>query len=203
MGPTMELIFIRHGEPRSETRTDGSAADPPLTDLGNRQAEAVAIALTQDSVDNIDALYCSPMRRARETAAPIAARLGLTAEYRDDLQEWGRNSGRYIGDADLRAAGPDDPDVARLRSGLADEHGYRFRAKVAAEVERIVSAHGGQRVLVVCHGGVINAYVSHILGTDKVLLFGPAHTSITRVLAQSSGMRSLHTANEHGHIKAI
>jgi len=197
----MELILIRHGEPHSETRTDGTPADPPLTDLGRRQARAAASKLSAEGP--FDGLYSSPMRRTRETAEPILAATGLTANYRDGLREWGAGSGRYIGDDELRSAGPDDADVTRLRSGLADEHGYRFRRRIVEAIEEIVAAHRAQRVLIVCHGGVINAYVSHILETDKVLLFAPAHTSVTRVLAQSSGMRSLHTANEHDHIKTL
>jgi probable phosphoglycerate mutase len=197
----MELIFVRHGEPHSEIRTDGSPADPPLTDLGHRQAAAVAAKL---AAEPLDALYCSTMTRARQTADPILGATGLTGVYRDELREWGSRSSRYIGERDIRAAaGAEDPDIARLRNGLADDHGYRFRDRVAAEVERIIASHRGERVVVVCHGGVISAYASHILGAERVLLFGAAHASITRVFAQSSGLRSLHTVNEHDHIKVL
>ena len=64
-------------------------------------------------------------------------------------------------------------------------------AVVVEAVERIVAAHPGQRVAVVCHGGVINAYAGHVLGIDEPLFFLPAYTSISRVLAASTGERSI------------
>ncbi len=196
----MELIFVRHGEPHAEHRTDGSAADPPLTDLGRAQAEAAARYL---SAERFDAAYCSTMLRARQTAEPIALATNLEVAFRDELREWGSRSSRYIGERELRSAEPDDPDVARLRGGLADAHGHRFRDRVAAEVDRIIGAHPGERILVVCHGGVISAFASQLLGTQKVLIFGVAHASVTRVFASSSGVRSLHTVNEHHYIKGL
>ena len=196
----MELIFVRHGEPHAEHRTDGEAADPPLTDLGHAQAEAAAAYL---AAENFDAAYCSTMLRARQTAAPIAAAATVEVTYRDELKEWGSTSSRYIGEREMRNADSDDPDVARLRGGLADAHGQRFRDRVTAEVDRLIANHPGERILVVCHGGVISAFASHLLGTKKVLIFGVAHASVTRVFASSAGVRSIHTVNEHHYIKEL
>ena len=77
-----------------------------------------------------------------------------------------------------------------------------FHRDVIAGFERIVSAHPGQRVAVICHGGVINAYVSHVLGiAGSVGFFHPEYTSIHRVMAASSGERSLRALNETAHLR--
>ena len=66
-----------------------------------------------------------------------------------------------------------------------------------------MAGHPGQRVAVVCHGGVINAYTGHVLGVDNPLFFLPEYTSITRVFAASSGERSIHTLNEFAHLRGM
>src|SRR5215210_6640675 len=72
----MELILVRHAEPRrvGAGEVDGPA-DPGLTDRGRQQAERLAAWL---AVEPVDAVITSPLRRARETAAPVASALGLT-----------------------------------------------------------------------------------------------------------------------------
>ncbi len=70
-------------------------------------------------------------------------------------------------------------------------------------MERIVAAHPGQRVAVVCHGGVVNAYAGHVLGIDEPLFFLPAYTSISRVLASTSGPRSIRSLNETAHVRLL
>ncbi len=73
---------------------------------------------------------------------------------------------------------------------------------MVAAVEEIVAAHSGQVVAVVCHGGVINAYLSHVLGIeDPSGFFYPNYTSIHRVVAARSGQRTLLTINETCHLR--
>jgi probable phosphoglycerate mutase len=72
----VELVFIRHGQPAWD-RDGASVDDPDLTPLGRMQAELVASRLATLRVDR---LLVSPLRRARQTAAPIADALGLEPE---------------------------------------------------------------------------------------------------------------------------
>jgi probable phosphoglycerate mutase len=81
----MELLLIRHGEPEWD-RAGLSVDDPPLTARGQRQAEALAEHFASIEVDE---LWVSPLRRAQETAAPLAERLGLKARTQDWLAEIG------------------------------------------------------------------------------------------------------------------
>ena len=75
-------------------------------------------------------------------------------------------------------------------------------AGVVAAVERIVDAHPGSRVAVACHGGVVNAYLGHVLGLPAGPgFFYPNYTSIHRVAASSKGHRSILSVNESGHLR--
>jgi probable phosphoglycerate mutase len=75
-----------------------------------------------------------------------------------------------------------------------------FRAKVIKSIERIITANKGRKVAVVCHGGIINIWAAHILGLEKSLFFKPDYTSINRFMASSSGIHSLVSLNETGHL---
>lgn len=190
----MELLLIRHALPvRIDEGSVHGPADPHLADLGVQQAEALADWLAGERVD---ALWSSPMRRARETAAPVAERLGLPVRVDPGLAEYDKDSASYIPIEELKAA--NDPRWNQL-----PERPEEFAAEVVAAIEGIVAAHPGQRVAVVCHGGVVNAYAGHVLGISEPLFFLPAYTSITRILAASGGTRSVESLNEAGHIRHL
>ena len=77
----------------------------------------------------------------------------------------------------------------------------QFQRGVVEALERLVEANPGRKVAVVCHGGVINAYLAHILGTTKLMFFEPRYTSISRVAAARSGQRSVLALNETAHLR--
>lgn len=192
----MELVLVRHAEPHRIDSGDGPA-DPGLTDAGRRQAEALAAWLEHE---RIDAVVTSPLRRAVETAAPVARMHGHDLEVVDDLAEYDRHSTTYIPIEALR--GTDSPEWRAMQEGrlheVADGDPDAFRRRVVDGIESIIERHPGQRVVVVSHGGVINAYVGHILGIDTPLWFEPRYAAIARVAAQTSAgrLRSLLTLNE-------
>jgi probable phosphoglycerate mutase len=175
-----------------EGSVDGPA-DPALAEVGQRQSAALADWLAEEQ---IDAVWSSPMRRARETAKPLAARLSLPVTVDDDLSEYDREALSYIPIEELKAAG--DP-----RWNEIPEQPAHFRGVVVAAIERIVAAHPRQRVAVVCHGGVVNAYAAHVLGIEDALFFLPGYTSISRVLAASTGERSIASLNEAAHLRGL
>jgi len=190
----MELLLIRHALPVrvDEGAVDGPA-DPALSDLGVAQAHALAEWLAGEQ---IDAVWSSPMRRARQTAEPLAERLGLDVVVDRGLAEYDRDAASYIPIEELKAA--NDPRWYQL-----PERPEEFAAEVVEAVERVIAAHTGQRVAVVCHGGVVNAYAGHVLGISDPLFFLPAYTSISRVLASSAGVRSIGSLNEAGHVRRL
>ncbi|MEO6317824.1 MAG: histidine phosphatase family protein [Acidimicrobiales bacterium] len=190
----MELLLIRHGLPvRVDEGTVAGPADPDLSERGLAQAAALADWLIGEA---IDAIWVSPMRRAAQTAAPLVQRLGLPVVIDEDIAEYDRDAASYIPIEELKAA--NDP---RWRE--VPEQPEHFQAVVVAAIERIVAAHPRQRVAVVCHGGVINAYAAHVLGIADPLFFLPQYTSISRVFAASTGERSVASLNETAHVRGL
>jgi probable phosphoglycerate mutase len=195
----MELLIIRHGLPVRRELTEG-AADPELAPDGLRQAEHLAAYLESE---HIDAIYASPMARAKQTAEPLAALLQMEIRISAGVAEWDQNSPEYVPVEELKAA--NDPRWHAMLAGewSSDESEEDFRARVLEAVETIINDHRGQKVAVVCHGGIINGYLSHILGLGEFArgFFYPNYTSINRVAAASSGERSIVTVNETSHLR--
>jgi probable phosphoglycerate mutase len=192
----VELILVRHGLP---VRIDdaGGPADPELSDEGRAQAVRLADWLRRDA---IDAVYVSPMRRAIQTAEPLADALGVDPVVDDELAEFDRETHFYVPIEELKAAG-DERYMKIMRGELDGEvDPQTFREVVAVAVERIIEAHPGNTVTIVCHGGVINAWASHVLGLPDPLFFEPFYTSVNRFLASSRGHRSLVSLNDLGHL---
>jgi len=193
-----ELTLVRHAQPDYEAARDfDDPADPPLTNAGRAQAMRLAIRL-RDA--RIDALYASTMRRALETAAYIAASRDLPIERSDALREV-RFDPAFAHEA--RTNGALSADLAQrfLTNPSWDalpgfEPSRQFRRRVIQALEAIVARHPGQRVVVVAHGGVINAYLSMVLGIQRDMFFLPSHTSLTsvRVLRDLYAVRSLNDA---------
>ena len=201
----MELLLIRHGLPiRRELET--GVADPELSEAGHAQAQHLAEYL---SSEQLDAVYASPLRRAFQTAQPLAASQGHEIGVVDAVAEWDRNSSEYVPIEELKAA--NDPRWQAMLKGewtVHEESPQEFRARVVESVETLIDAHSGHRIAIVCHGGVINGYLSHILGLDNTPagfqqgFFYPNYTSIHRVAAARSGERSIVTVNETSHLRS-
>lgn len=195
----MEVILIRHAIPVRRELESG-VADPELSDQGRHQARLLADYLAEE---RIDAIYASPMRRAIETASPIAEIMNLPVISVDGVAEFDRHSEWYVPVEELKAA--NDPRWRDLVSGqwtATHETEEEFIHRIVTSIEEIVERHSSQRVLVVCHGGVINAYVASILGlANKRGFFYPNYTSIHRIAAARSGERSVVTLNETSHLR--
>lgn len=194
--PGVELLIIRHGLPVRIDDGDGPA-DPELSELGHEQARRMAAWLRDEK---LTAVYTSPMRRARQTAAPLGEATGLEPVVDDEVAEFDRGQHFYIPLEELKAA--KDPRYEALMRGeqMDEVDPFTFREVVTVAIERIVEANPGGKVAIVCHGGVINAYASHVLGIEFPLFFQPTYTSINRFLASSAGHRSVASLNEAGHL---
>jgi probable phosphoglycerate mutase len=190
----LELILVRHGLP--ERRDD--TADPPLSALGHEQARRVAAWLAPE---RIDAAFSSTMLRARQTAEPLAALQGHAVDCHDGICEFDRESGTYVPMEELKR----DNYEAWLAMATGD-HGVdiaTFQATVVETLERIVEAHPGQRVVVFCHGGVINVWTAHVLGMAPRLFFEPDYTSIHRYMCARTGQRNIVSLNDRAHLRDL
>jgi 2,3-bisphosphoglycerate-dependent phosphoglycerate mutase len=189
----MRLILIRHGLPQ---RTEGTS-DAPLSEVGHAQAVAMAEWLRHEP---IDALYVSPMIRARQTVAPLEQRTGLVAKVLDGVAEFDRRGSRYVPIEELKQA--DRKAWQQTMSGNVVPEQDAFRQTVVEALLGVVARHPGQSIAVTCHGGVINVWASHVLGmTQPKMFFLPDYTSINRFLVSSAGHLTLESLNETGHLK--
>ncbi|MFT7598182.1 MAG: putative phosphoglycerate mutase [Acidimicrobiales bacterium] len=191
----MELIVIRHGRPE---RVEGVAggADPDLTDVGHRQAAAVADWIASE---HLDAIYVSPMARARQTCEPLERRFELEASVDERVREFDHSESSYIPLEELRK------DKAKWKAYVASEETMTrsdFAGVLMPAIDEIVERHRGQRVAVVCHGGVINIIAARVLGIADRMFFNPDYTSINRFMFASSGESSVLSLNDTGHLRS-
>lgn len=195
----MELILVRHGLPIRREVAEGPA-DPELSVEGHVQSARLAKYLATES---IDAIYSSPMKRAMQTAEPLAKTINLPISVIDDVAEFDRLSNEYIPIEELRAA--NDDRWHKLVAGEWDSESDtldEFRSRVVTSIEKLIASHASQRIVITCHGGVINQYLAHILGlkTERGFFY-PQYTSIHRVIAAQNGLRSIASLNEIAHLR--
>jgi broad specificity phosphatase PhoE len=151
------IFLARHGESdwNVEERFQGHS-DRPLTERGRKQARALADLV---GAEKIDAVYTSPLSRARETAEIVAARAGLEAVALPDLREVDTGSWSGLSRADVEARFPEG--FARWRSGGSGwENGESYdemAERVIGALRKIAEDHPDGRVLVISHGGPIRA----------------------------------------------
>lgn len=198
-----EVILVRHGQqdfPDPATARIGEWIDPPLSDVGKRQAEAVGRFLARTRVDVV---YASHLRRATETGAAIAAHHRVEVVIEEDLREIETFRDLPLDVTPIEAVGELKLKGARerfVRHRTWDvyphsERNEEFRHRTVNVIEGILASHPGQRVVVSCHGGVINAYVGEVLGLQTAMFFRPAHASVHRVRA-AEDVRALVSLNE-------
>ena len=202
----MELLLIRHGQP--EWVRDGlNVVDPPLTELGHRQAGGLATKL---ATEQLDELLVSPLLRARQTAAPVLEALGRTEDIEMWLEEirdpkWHGTPAERAAEAyrELRDRAPADrwrgltggedirEFVDRIRLGaekFLQERGVQ-RLDLELPVWRI--ADPGRRIGLIAHAGTNTIVICHLLGLeptpwewDRMVL---RHASISRLEAIPAG----------------
>lgn len=199
----MDLIIIRHGRPERDERDEGGGtADPPLSEVGRRQAIATADFLGGERIDHVVA---SPMQRARSTAEPLATMLGLDIELHEGLKEADHYRTRYVPAEEMTM------DDAIVQEFLDDKFamfaplgGFEpWRASVISTFDYIVDSNKGKRVAVFCHGMVIGAYLTTLIGHVDPFVLTPDYCGIVRVRAASNGIRTIRSVNETGHVREL
>lgn len=162
------------------------ATDLPLTELGRHEAELVAGRLADEHA--AEAIYTSPLTRARDTAEAIGRRRRAHLELREDLREIDCGivdglpidevAARYP-DAWQRNLRQDDPSF-RWPEGESYEE---LRARCLRAARAIAAAHGKARVIVVTHAGVISQLLGFVDGESPARWerFRPSNASITEI----------------------
>lgn len=166
----MQLLLIRHGQ------SVGNAAgriqgwnDEPLTDAGRTQALALARRLEREY--NVQAIYASPLSRARETSEAIADVLCLPVAFDERLKEHGIGVLTALTFKEVQARYPEmvkhwHESPWHMPIPGAEDNGD-FHRRVMSSMDEIVSLHQeDDTVAVVSHGGALGTYLAGLVGLD-------------------------------------
>jgi probable phosphomutase (TIGR03848 family) len=160
------ILMVRHGQtPTTGTSLPGRAPGLHLAETGQQQAQAVAARIAE--LDRVDAIYASPLERARETAAPIGKARGLKVGIDKGLFEcdFGDWTGSLL--KDLMKL-PEWQTVQKFPSGFRFPNGESFtdmQSRMVNTLDRLRSVHPGGVVVVVSHADPIKAAVAQAMGT--------------------------------------
>ncbi len=160
------VLLVRHGQtPTTGQSLPGRAPGLHLADSGVRQAERAAERLAE--LSTVDAVYCSPLERTRETAKPIGKALGLTPKVRKGLLEcdFGEWTGAQLKDLFKL---PEWKTVQQAPSQFRFPGGESFtemQVRIVTAIEQLAAEHPGGTIVCVSHADPIKAAMAHALGT--------------------------------------
>jgi broad specificity phosphatase PhoE len=185
------VYLLRHAETANPAVFHGAESDVGLSDTGRRQAQALARYFGERRPDVI---ISSAMRRARDTALPIATACGLTLIVKPDLHE--RRVGSLGGTATNDPTG-DWPETARRWAGgdttYAPDGAESFddiRRRVLPVWERVTRDHAGRTLVIVAHGVVCKVVLLSLLPGYTVAdwsRIGPTHNGAVSELVETAG----------------
>lgn len=206
-----EVYLVRHADalPDADEVAMGGYDDQGLSALGRRQAKALAERLRAVP---LAAVYSSPLRRAQQTAAPLAQDHDMLVRVDGALREVELGP---VGPSALPGATAEEQSAA-LREQLkaiaivaigggrwsaipGSEPSEQLRARVEAAITRIAAAHAGSRVAIVSHGGAINAFIASVLHIERDYFFPVANTAISVVRLRGQ-QRLLMGLNDIAHL---
>ena len=195
-----EVLLIRHGRSADVIPGSTGAGDPPLHADGVRQAALLDERLAGKT---IHAVYSSHLQRARQTAAPLAARRNLVTVEFEDLEEV-RLGDWANGEFRRRVAERDPEWVAwtqrRTWDGIPGAEGDAvFRERVSRVINDLALRHLGETIAVVVHGGVIGTYLASVLTMPHSLWMTCENTSISKVRVGPGGAHVV-TVNDTHHL---
>lgn len=200
------LYLIRHGATANNLahppRLQGSRSNPELSEDGRDQARKTGLWLSQAS---LSAVYSSPMIRAQQTAAPIAAAQGLDVHIVEQLIEI--DIGEWEG-RDWAEIERSEPEAYRRfieepgeNPYLGGENMNQLIARVAPALEEIMSSNLGKSIAVVAHNVVNRCYMSHLIGIPMARARSvPQHNCGINVLNYRKGKAKVVTINMEYHV---
>ncbi|MFG3256213.1 bifunctional RNase H/acid phosphatase [Streptomyces sp. NPDC048172] len=210
LGTPTTLVLLRHGETAltPEKRFSGSGAsgtDPELSAAGRKQAEAVAASLAERGT--VQAVVASPLRRCQETAAAVAARLGLDVRTDEGLRETDFGAWEGLTFAEARERYPEDlaawlasPDARPTGGG---ESFAEVAHRVAVARDKILARYANRTVLLVTHVTPVKTLVRLALGAPPESLFRMelSAASLSAVAYYADGNASLRLLNDTAHLR--
>ena len=185
---TTRLLLVRHGQTELSHRDAFcGTTEAALTPRGREQAKQLATRLSRE---HIDALYCSPQGRARETATPIASLLNLEIQIREPLREM--NFGLWEGRVQAKVAAESPQEMAAWDRGSwmvqfpEGETQQAVLARVVPCIVELLAIHKGQTILLVGHRTTLRLLIGHMLqlslANSRALSLDPASISKLQVI---------------------
>lgn len=184
------ITLVRHGQSQAAD-TEGEDfplkdghGDPPLTELGERQAVAVGERLKSEA---IDALYVSTLTRTHQTAAPLAAALEMTPTEEADLREiflgdWEGGLFRHIMHQQEHPAAIEFRKTYDWGVVPGAETNAELTERTSGALKRIHATHADQHVVCFVHGGVIAALCSYAAGSHMAGFAGSDNAAVHRLV---------------------
>jgi len=177
------LYLIRHGQAINVVQK--TSGDPGLSPLGVKQAERLRDRLAASGEIAADVLISSTMLRAKQTAEIIAPALGLPIIFDDEVQEQRPGEALNMSEEEFREKfGPvefEQKPYFRLAPGA--ESWVEFSLRASTALQRITREHDGKTIVIISHGGIIDASFLFFLGLSSLqfpqVLFDTHNTSIT------------------------
>ena len=203
----MRLLLFRHGETAHNAGglVQGQA-DIPLNDWGRRQAQAAAEGVRAEP---IVAVYASPLQRARDTAAAIAAVHGLLVTIEPDVIEMNVGAMEGLSGLEMRErfpqfmtdwAGPNGPFLPMP----AGESLEQVQARAWGAIERLLERHPAETVALVTHNFVLACLVCKALNLPLPGFRRFRHGIACRTVLELSPDRILvRSLNDSCHLDAL
>ncbi|MFP5371028.1 MAG: bifunctional RNase H/acid phosphatase, partial [Actinomycetes bacterium] len=203
--PPTTTLLLRHGQTAmSVDKRFSGVGDPVLTEAGQAMAAAAAVRLAGSGAV---AVVSSPLRRARQTAAAVAAALGVDVEVEDGLRETDFGDWEGYTFAEVRQKWPAELDAWLASTAVAPPHGESFDAtttRVRAALRRLLARHGGSTVVVVSHVTPIKTLLRLALEAPPTSLYR-MHldlVSLSEVQWFADGPAVVRSMNDTGHLSA-
>jgi probable phosphoglycerate mutase len=204
---TVRLLLIRHGRVdfvsrRFRQTPRGRQWDPPLGQQGREQAQRLTARLRL--MDPPALVLVSPFTRCRQTISPFLESSGIEPLIEEDvgevhIGEWEGLSFEEIISEDEELARRFREQEAMFSMAPGGESGAELRERVVRAVEAGLATVDDGTVLVIAHGGVINAYLGHVMGIAHDMFFLPDNASINTVLVDGD-RRDMKFLNDVRHL---
>jgi len=200
------IYLIRHGD--YDELVDGKPVENPgLSAKGVRQVQLLRDRLARTGEIKADALISSPARRASETAEILAPALGVPVVLNADLAEWRCDRGA-LSPEEFTARWRQVSDAQRpfFQWVEGGESFLELTARVQLALNRIWQEHEGKTIVLVTHGGVIQASFAYFFNLSATTIPGISteNTAITQWTRPAEANRwTLQRHNDHAHLDAL
>lgn len=205
-----QVVLVRHGQsaPFVEGQpfplVDGQG-NPPLSPLGEWQAQQVGLRLSSEP---IDAIYATSLQRTSQTATPLAERLGLEIGVVPDLREVFLGVGE--GGMFRKMSAEGHPSTVAMRANRewgeieGAETNAQFTGRTVPALQQLADRHPDQLVAVFVHGGTIGSLLGHALGVNMFTMTGSRNSAISHLVVSGSEwiVRSFNDAGHAGPLTA-